>query len=198
MFMYFSISICIWVSLLINKPKVSLTKFFSELINVYYLWQVIVYITEHLDYFLTTICGYLSLALIHLSGCFTFMSIYVILCQYCVFSIVGIIVTMVTFQRMSKIDGLLADAKYKIFNAKVLTLFYKYHTLIMLDIFEANRFFGPILLSFLIGAVPTSAYQIVLLLSKEMSTITAFNFLNMTFYQITVVFGFHYTASLYR
>ena len=118
MFMYFSISICIWVSLLINKPKVSLTKFFSELINVYYLWQVIVYITEHLDYFLTTICGYLSLALIHLSGCFTFMSIYVILCQYCVFSIVGIIVTMVTFQRMSKIDGLLADAKYKIFNAK--------------------------------------------------------------------------------
>lgn len=126
------------------------------------------------------------------------MTIYVILCQYCVFSIVGLVVTMVTFQRMRKIDELLAETKYKIFNAKMFTPFCKYHTSILLDIFEANRLFGPILLSFIIGAEPTSAYQIVLLASKEMSTITAVNFINMTTYQITVVFGFHYTASLYR
>lgn len=138
------------------------------------------------------------MVLIHINGCFTFITIYVILCQYCAFSIIGLVVTMVTFQRMRKTDNLLADTRHTIFNAKMMIPFCKYHTLILLDIFETNRFFGPILLSFIIGAVPTSAYQIVLLASKEMTTVTAINFANMVAYQISVVFGFHYTASLYR
>lgn len=120
--------------------------------------------------------------------------------QYIAFSIVALVVTMVTFGRMRKIDILLANVNKKSqnFKTKNLTKFCKYHTLVLLDIFETNRLFRPILLSFIVGAVPTSAHQLVLLVSKEMSIVTAANFINMVTYQISVVFVFHFTASLYR
>ncbi len=174
--------------------------FLSELAYVYYLWQIFVYIYEHLNYFFTTFNGYLSLLAILINGMIAFMYIYTLLMEYIQNFIVGLVVTLVTFYRMREIDKLLDDINMRSRNFKStnLYLFCKYHTLVLLDIFETNRLFGPILLSFIVGAVPTSAYQIVLLASKQMSVITAINFINLSLYQIVVVFGFHFAASLYR
>lgn len=171
-----------------------------ELAYVYYLWQIFTYIDEHLKYFFTTFNGYFSLIVIFINGSIAFMYIYTLLMEYIQINIVGLVVTMVCFLRMRKIDHLLDDINTRSRNFKSINLyqFCKYHTLVLLDIFETNRLFGAILLSFIIGAVPTSAYQIVLLLSKQMSTLTIVNFINLSLYQIGVVFGFHFTASLYR
>lgn len=164
------------------------------------MYQIITYINEHLEYFFTTFQGYLSLLVIFINGSIAFMYIYTLLMEYIQINIVGLVVTMVCFLRMRKIDNLLDEINMRPRNFKSINLYHfcKYHTLVLLDIFETNRLFGPILLSFIIGAVPTSAYQIVLLLSKQMSTMTIINFINLSLYQIGVVFGFHFVASMYR
>src|SRR5699024_3502678 len=122
--------------------------------------------------------------------------IYLIVMEYIQNNIISLVSTLVIFCRMRSLDRFLAGIKRHFLSAN-LARFYRYHTLVLLDIFEMNRLFGPILLTFFIGAVPTSAYELVLLASKSLSLLTSINFINLSLYQIGVVFGYHLAAAMY-
>lgn len=105
---------------------------------------------------------------------------YVTAMEFILMYTVGYVFTSVLFGRLSGINQLLQKLEATVRKCPTdgapymaLTRFYRLHTECLLDVFEANQMYGYMLICFMAFAIPTSAYELILLLTGKNLTFLA-------------------------
>lgn len=140
------------------------------------------------------LCGFVFILITEINLLVESYSIQFVTVMCIVTSAIILSYTFIMFVRLRQVNQIIYAKKFNIFE---LNRFIQYHTATILVILRSNKFYGRILLSFIINQVTINTYLLILMIIGQFGTFGSLIFGNLIFCQNLPIFVFHMLGAMF-